>query len=442
MTPWLRAPYAVAAGAAGMLASVVPAGAGSRSKLARSFSARKHLVDRYTAWGRAHRDRDRPLVWLHAASVGEALMAAPIAERLRRGLPAVQIAFTFFSPSAESLVRGQDADFTDYLPFDSRRAARAALDALAPTTLIFSKSDVWPNLASESRARGVRLGLISASMPEHSRRASRLGALLTRDAYHSLDAVGAASAADARALVRAGARDDAVRVTGDTRYDQAWVRAHAEPRNGPLVETLRTGRPTIVAGSTWAADEQHLLPAWQRLRREFPGLRLVIAPHEVRERRIAALTAALTAALSVADAEDRSAARVAALNDPAAHHADVVIVNRVGLLPDLYALATVAYVGGGFHTAGLHSLVEPAVFRVPTVTGPRYRGSRDAVLMLHAGGVLAVRDADGMYAAMRAILLDSEHHAAMSSAMGAVVTDELGAADRSFEIVRELLRPV
>lgn len=359
-------------------------------------------------------------------------MAAPVLERIRRALPRVQLVYTYFSPSAEPFAERVTADFADYLSFDSARAARAALDALRPSVLAFVKGDVWPVLTVNAAARDVRLALLSASVPERSRRATGLGRLVTQRAYAALDLAGAASEEDAAQLVRAGAHPDRVRVTGDTRYDQAWERAHRAPRNTELVAALRAARPTVVAGSTWPADERALLPAWEQVRARVPDARLVVAPHEPHASHLA----------RVERWAQSHGLRVAQIDDPAAIDADVVLVDRMGVLADLYAIATAAYVGGGFHAAGLHSLVEPAVFRVPTVIGPERAASRDARLMLAAGGVVGVADATALATALTRLLTDPGDRAARGEAMGSVVAAELGAAERSFEIVRELLGAV
>ena len=107
------------------------------------------------AWGASGRDRTRPLLWMHAPSVGEGLQARPVLQLARTKRPDVQLAYTFFSPSAAPFARGLDVDFADYLPFDTDGEARSALDALRPRALVFSKLDVWPNLARVAAERGV-----------------------------------------------------------------------------------------------------------------------------------------------------------------------------------------------------------------------------------------------------------------------------------------------
>jgi len=429
MTPWLNVAYRTAARAAELVSLVAPAN--SHGKVARAFTARRGIHRRYRAWGAEHRDISRPLLWLHAASVGEGLMALPLLQGVRRALPNVQIAYTFYSPSAESTAQKMGADFTDYLPFDSATSARIALDALDPTAIVFTKGDVWPVLVREAAAQQIRLALVSASIAASSQRTGGIGAMLTRDAYHALDAIGAASAADAERIVEAGARANRVRVTGDTRYDQAWARAHTTPQNVATVEDLTSSRPTLVAGSTWRSDERVLLPAWLVVHANNPAARLIIAPHELASAHLESLHQwARTNALSVATL------------DTATDDTDVVVVDRMGVLADLYMVATAAYVGGGFHSSGLHSLVEPAVFRVPVVVGPNHEGSRDATMMLSAGGAISVDSVDQMSRTLMRLLGDERERADRSDAIGSVVATELGAVDRSFEIVRELLRTV
>jgi 3-deoxy-D-manno-octulosonic-acid transferase len=412
--PLLRAAYAVAATAAAHLARWTPA---SQQKWLRALRARSGILDRYTAWGRTGRDRTRPLLWIHAPSVGEGLQARPVLELVRT--PSLQIAYTFFSPSAEAFAAQLGVDFADYLPFDTRLAADAALDALAPTALVFSKLDVWPTLVDRAATRGVRLGLISATLAESSGRRHGLARALLTDAYARLDAIGAIDPQDADRLVALGARSETITVTGDTRYDQVWARANASPPRpeGPL---------TIVAGSTWPSDERVLLPAW---RQAAPNTRLVIAPHEPTPRHLAAIEAwARTAGV-----------RHARLDHNDAASADLVVVDRLGVLGDLYGMADIAYVGGAFHAAGLHSTLEPAAFGVPVLFGPRHQGSRDAALLIAAGAAHAVSSVPDLAAKIQAWTRDDRARREAGDAARDVVRQGLGAAQRSATIVGRLL---
>lgn len=430
MNPLLRALY----GGVGVLARVaVATGVPGDGKLARTIAGRRGLLNRYRAFGDTLRDRSRPLVWFHAPSVGEGLQATPVMSLLREQRADVQLAYTHFSPSAAAFAQRTPADFRDYLPFDIATDMRLALDALAPAALIFSKLDVWPVLVAEAVQRGVALGMISATLAESSGRRSGLAAAVSRDAYAALQAVGAIDEADAARLVEIGVRASVIRVTGDTRYDQVWARAQQAMTAAPWLTRFRDGkRVTLVAGSTWPADESVLLPAWRKVCAQWPGaLRLIIAPHEPTPAHLAPIEA------WAAQSELRCV-RLDAVGDATA---DVVLVDRVGVLGDLYAVGDVAFVGGGFHDAGLHSVLEPAAFGSPVVFGPRFRNSRDAGLLVADGGGSSVADTRAL-SELLAVWLAPDSPTARREAgtrARARVASGLGAADRATELVAGLI---
>ncbi|MEO6525120.1 MAG: glycosyltransferase N-terminal domain-containing protein [Gemmatimonadaceae bacterium] len=419
----LRIGYEGAAHLARALAAIAPS---SRRKLVQTFAARRGVGARYAAFTRP---RDRPLLWMHAPSVGEGLQARPVLELFREREPDTLLAYTYFSPSAERFAQALDVDFRDVLPFDTGGDARRTLIALSPTALVFSKLDVWPTLVREASRQQVQLGLVSATLAAGSSRMGGFAAALLRDAYARLDRVGAISADDAERLVALGVSASAISVTGDTRFDQVWARAAGVDRDGQLLAPLREGRATLVAGSTWPSDERPLLEAWGHVRSRIPDARLIIAPHEPTPAHVASLMRWGMA----------SGLRSATLGDGAESTAELVVVNRVGVLGDLYALADVAYVGGGFHAAGLHSVLEPAAFGAPVLFGPRHANSRDARLLLDAGAAASGHDARSLARVLVGWLGDAASGSGAGDAARAIVREGLGAAQRSYDLVRELM---
>lgn len=419
--------YDAAAALARAAAAVAPAG---ESKVLRALAARRGIRARYARWGGSGRDPRRPLLWIHAPSVGEGLQARPVLELARRERADLQLAYTHFSPSASAFAQSLDVDYRDYLPFDTRGDARAALDALRPTALVFSKLDVWPRLVAEADRRGTRLGLISATLAAASSRRSAAVATLLRDAYSRLDAVGAIDDSDADRLVALGVRPAVITVTGDTRYDQVWDRAARADRSSGLLARLRSERPTLLAGSTWPPDEAPLLRAWSIVRTAARDARLIIAPHEPTPIHLA----------PIEEWARRDGLRLARLNDENAAEADVILVDRVGVLGDLYALADAAFVGGAFHKAGLHSVLEPAAFGAPVLFGPNYANSRDARLLIAAGGGASAADAESIARQLGAWLTHPPTRDGAGGRARALVRSGLGAARRSFDLVSQLLR--
>lgn len=413
-------------GAAGQLSRAAPLFAPpGRSRALAALRARRGLTNRYAEWAARSRDRSRPLVWIHAASVGEGLQARPVIALLRARRPDAQIAYTFFSPSGRQLAGSLDADFADYLPFDNAADMDAALDALRPTLLVFSKLDVWPVMVERARLKGVALALVSGTLPPRSRRLSGIGGALARDAYLALDAIGAASAEDAQRFAAAGIPRARIEVTGDTSYDQVIARAAAH--RSRLVEGLGSTRFTLVAGSTWPADNRALFPAWDRIRKRDSKARLIIAPHDLSDRQLGAI-----------EAWARPSYRLARLSEAGAASAEVIIVDRYGVLGDIYAVADVAYVGGGLHRAGLHSVIEPAAFGVPVIYGATHARRRDAELLLAAGGAAAIDSPASLERAVTAWLPEANRKTAGARAL-AVVRQEAGASERTYALLTALM---
>jgi 3-deoxy-D-manno-octulosonic-acid transferase len=423
--PALRLAYGTAGQLARAAAAIVPPG---EAKWRRSLRARRGIRARYAAWT-GQRDLGRPLLWMHAPSVGEGLQARVVLDLIRERRPDVQLAYTFYSPSAEVFARSLEVDFSDYLPFDTPGDARAALDALRPTALVFSKVDVWPVLVDQATRRKIRLGLISGTLSAASARQGSLAAALLRESYRRLDRVGAVSQTDANRLVALGVLPEHIRISGDTRYDQALQRARSVDRAAPLLAALDSRRVTLVAGSTWPADEAVLLDAWSAVRREVGSARLIIAPHEPSATHLGSVEA-WASGLGL---------RVERLRATAVGAADVVLVDRVGVLGELYALADAAFVGGGFHGAGLHSVLEPAAFGVPVAFGPRHQGSRDAQLLIEHGGGESVSTVDETIELLLQWLGDSSLREDAGTQARALVESGVGAADRSFQLVMDLL---
>jgi 3-deoxy-D-manno-octulosonic-acid transferase len=425
---FLRGGYEAAVNLARAATLIAPE---SKNKLIRSFAARRGVRARFQTWSALRRDRSRPLLWMHAPSVGEGLQARAVLELVRQRRPEVQLVYTFYSPSAESFADGLDVDFRDYLPFDTVGEARASITAVAPTAFVYSKLDLWPNFTLIASLRGIRLGMISATVAEGSGRRNWIARNLLREAYSRLDAVGAISDDDASRILEVGARPDVVFVTGDTRYDQVWARARAVNPASALLAPFSAPRPRIVAGSTWPADEKRLLPAFEKVRTRHRDVQLIIAPHEPGEDHLRPIE-------KWARRRDFSLVRLTDKGRSPAD-ADVVLVDRVGLLGELYSLAQIAFVGGGFHDAGLHSVLEPAAFGVPVLFGSAFHNSRDAQVLIRARGASSVKDVGQLYASLDALLGDEMLRSTAGGNARNLVERGTGAADRSYELIDALL---
>jgi 3-deoxy-D-manno-octulosonic-acid transferase len=420
--------------ALGLGTTLAPAVGRFHSRLDRAIQARKSAGERLVEWALHHRERSRPLIWFHAASVGEGLQAQSVMAVLRRLRPESQIVYTHFSPSAEAFARSIEAAVTDYLPYDSRAAADRLVHALEPDLLVFSKLDVWPELATRAAAGGVTVALVAATVSPGSGRLRWPARPLLEPGYRAISAAGAISLEDARRLRLLGVADERIRVLGDPRFDSVLDRVRAVSPDDALLQ-LGRGAPTMVAGSTWPADEAVLLQAFEAVRRTHPTARLILVPHEPTSSHLAQL-----------EARSRTQGLLAPVRLSAAESAaQFILVDRVGVLAALYGTGSMAYVGGGFGRAGLHSVLEPAAWGIPVTFGPHWHNSRDAGLLVDAGAAVALpvrqtaEAARVLQAHWESWIADEENRRSQGNKARLVVERGAGAAERNATLLAELI---
>lgn len=403
-------------------------------KVRQGRRGRSGAIARMRAWAGAGRDHDRPLAWFHAPSVGEGLQAASVLAALRRRRPDCQLVYTFFSPSAEKFARRLDVDFAEYLPFDRPGDVELMLDALRPDLLVFTKLDLWPELACRAAAGGTAVSMVAGTVRPGSGRLGWLARTLLRAGYEAVNLAAAISEDDGRRLARLGVRPERIVVAGDPRFDSVLERVSAVPVDDPLL-AYGAGAPTLVAGSTWPEDERVLLDAFARLHVHRPDARLIVVPHEPTAEHLAGM--------------EREARRLG-LPAPvrlstATGPVPLLLVDRVGVLASLYGAGTMAYVGGGFGSAGLHSVLEPAAWGLPVVVGPRWQESRDASLLLEAGAAEALLElgvaetGESLQALWEDWISNEPRRRAQGRRAREMVLAGTGAAERSAELLDQLL---
>ena len=383
--------------------------------------------------------RAQGCVWFHVTSVGEYEQARPLVAALRESRPGLPVVVTHFSPSGRHFAeRRPCADVHEYLPLD-RPAAMAALVARwRPRLLVFVKFDCWPNQVLEADRAGVPIVLMAGSLRPGSARLRPYARPLYRDLFDRFAHLGVCTDDDRRRFVDGLGVRCPVTVTGDTRAEQVilrWEAAHG----GPVARALQAlGGRLLVLGSTWPPDEQLWLPVLPELRSSFPDVRVVLTPHEPvparleqLERRLAVAglgTARLSALVDGAQASGGRAGRAA----------DVVLVDSVGQLAEIYRAGHLAYVGGSF-TTGVHNTLEPAVAGLPVLFGPVIDNAEEAGELVRRGAGQVVRRPPEALDAARRLLGDEPARLAAAAAARDVVLAQRGATARSLAVLGPLL---
>jgi 3-deoxy-D-manno-octulosonic-acid transferase len=369
-------------------------------------------------------------LWIHGASVGEARLAGSLATSLRATRADIPLAVSCVTRTGRSALPAPPAvDAAFFAPLDTPRLVRPVLRAVAPSVLALLETELWPTLLRQAAAFETRVALVNARLaPERMARYRRLSGLYG-PLLHRIDRIGAGSEEDAARLLQLGAREASITVTGNMKYDlvpPSVDLAALRRRFG-----LALGRPVLVAGSTGEGEDAPVLDAFVRARAHHPDAFLVLAPRHPERARQAGMLAA-----------DRGL-RAHALStgrDEAAGQADVLLVDGIGQLARLYAVAAVAFVGGSLVKVGGHNVLEPAAAGVPVLFGPHTAHVQEpAESLLRAGAARRVEDAASLGAAWAGLLADEPARREMADAARRVLEANRGALARTTALLASLL---
>lgn len=359
---------------------------------------------------------NRETIWLHASSLGEFEQGRPLIEAIRNQYPGYQMLLSFFSPSGYEVRKDySEVDCVVYLPGDTPKEVKAFLDIARPKIAIFIKYDFWPFMLSELKRREVKTYLISAIFREKQQFFKPWGGGYRR-LLHYFDHLFVQDGASVALLAKHGV--SSVSIAGDTRFDRVESIAQKAVSIPEVEELKKDGSMLIIAGSTWAVDEEMLL---QHIEQGGSKTKYVIAPHELHEEQIQAIEHRL----------GNQVARLSQLREKGQMPTEQIclIIDSFGLLSSLYRYADIAYIGGGFGKS-IHNTVEAAVYGIPVVFGPKYHKFREAHLLLQNKGGYAVQNGEELSRCLDHLIHDEETRISMGQAARRLVAEQLGATDK------------
>ncbi len=300
------------------------------------------------------------IAWVHVASLGDFEQGRPVVDYIHEHYSDYKILLTFFSPSGYEVRKNYpNADYIFYIPADTKREVRQFLDIVNPRIAIFVKYEFWLNMLVELRHRSIRTFIVSAIFRRNSIFFRPFGGIW-RKALHAFETLFVQDSTSKQLLADIGVIN--VVVAGDTRFDRVAAIAESAERVA-IVEEFKGDKQLFVAGSTWGADEDILLP----LINQNPNIKFVIAPHEMDEARIERIMREVKG----------GAVRYTQLPQTGVEDKQVLILDTMGLLSRAYGSADWAYIGGGFG-AGIHNTLEAVVYGLPIAFGTNYRKFKEA----------------------------------------------------------------
>lgn len=364
------------------------------------------------------------VIWFHCASLGEFEQVRPLIERFRVHNSKLKIIVTFFSPSGYEIRKDFDgAHLVCYLPLDTKANAERFLNLINPSQVFFVKYDFWYNFLCEVHKRKIPLHLVSANFRE-KQFAGLYGYYLKRT-LKFFSKIFVQNESSQKILALHGITN--VIVSGDLRFDRVSQVA-ASAKKIPIIEHFKEGKKLLVCGSVWPKDESLLFSSTIQSY-DYPVQKIIIAPHEISESHLQALTHLLSHFKLLRFSEvskDPISIVVEKLKQT-----NVLIIDHIGMLSSLYQYADVAYVGGGLG-AGIHNILEPVAFGTPVMFGPNHQKFPEAAELIAQGGGFCISNSDTLIRTMKLLLSDDKILKMASMVCKKFVFERKGASERIF----------
>ncbi len=375
-------------------------------------------------------------IWIHAVSVGEALAARALAAELKAMYPRRRLFVSTTTVAGQQVARQnvQHVDEVFYFPFDLGPIVRRTLRLVRPRLFVMMETEIWPHLLRRCRETGVRTMLVNGRISARSYPRYQLVRPLFRRVLADIDSFCVQNDESRRRLVDLGADPGRITVTGSLKFDSLRDPAatHGDDRVLRFFR-ISENRPVIVAGSTMRGEEAAVLDAFGHVRGSATRALLVIAPrHPERFSEVEGLAV---------EAGFRTVRR-SELPIDGEPRADVVVLDTIGELAQIYQIATAVFVGGSLVDEGGHNILEPALFGKPIVFGPHMQNFAEiAAAFLGARAAVQVRDAADLEQTLRHLLTDAGERARLGAAARAIVEANRGAGEKTLAEITRLLPP-
>ncbi len=373
---------------------------------------REDLISKLESW-RAQLNEDEKIIWVHCASLGEFEQGRPIIEAIKNDFSSYKILLTFFSPSGYEIRKEYKlADGVFYLPMDGKMAANKFIDIVRPTAVIWVKYEYWYYFLTTLKQRGIPVFLVSAIFRK-SQPFFRWYSGLWKEMLYSFSQIFVQNETSEKLLAHIGIASNTI-LAGDTRFDRVISIAKSNEQLNESIINFCANYKVLVAGSTWLEDEEILV----HYAKVHPHIKFIIAPHEIDEERMQEVKKVFNGAILFSEIRERDLSK------------QILIIDNIGMLSQLYKNADIAYIGGGFNDTGIHNILEAAVYGKPVVFGPEYENFSEAIALVDKGGAFSVENALELEALLDKLFGDEKYKENASQISKDYVTSMQGATNK------------
>lgn len=379
---------------------------------------------------------NRPVIWLHAVSVGEAIAARPLLKALRDRYPAHAILVSNTTETGRNISAGfTEKDLCIYFPFDFLPAVRHTLASIKPELVIIMETEIWPNFTREASRRGIPVILANGRISDRSFSRYLKFGWIFRQALQQFSCLCMQTETDRERIVAIGAPGERTLATGNLKYDIPLHPVSDDERAALRKLYLIPGSLTVMtAASTHPGEEEHVLSAYRELLTTCSKLFLVLVPrHPERANEVATLLEQMHLAY-------RRRTAISPSDEELFQDSEVLLVDTIGEMMGLYSLSDLAFVGGSLVRTGGHNLLEPASLGIPCVFGPHISNFREiAALVLRYRAGIQIETSENLASTCRTLIENSAKRHLLGKNGLRMMQENGGATELHLEIIARYL---
>lgn len=374
---------------------------------------------------------NKPVIWIHAVSVGEVNAATPIIGRLLEQYSHYQILVTTVTPTGAFTIEQHFGDEIKhlYLPYDLPFAVKRFIKLIKPSVLITMETEIWPNLYEACHCRNIPILIINARLSQKSSKGYQLVSELMKQTLEKVSVIAAQTSNDAERFISFGADQDKVVVAGNLKFDINIPHSITEQAQS-LKRYFSVSRPVWIAASTQEGEEEIILKAHESVLKKYPQAILILAPrHPQRANKVSLLCDAMGMKY-VKRTEERSFSP----------ELNVYILDTLGELQLHYAASQIAFVGGSLVKTGGQNMMEPASLGLPVVSGIHtYNFTEITSLLSENDALLSVSNAQELANEICMLLSDANRRHNMGEKGRQVIESNKGNIKRLMEVIEPYL---
>lgn len=363
----------------------------------------------------------RKSIWVHAVSVGEINATEALIKRIKQEFPDYNLVVTTVTATGQEIAHkklSNTADVITYFPYDFSFSVNSALNAFNPALVIIAETEIWPGFVHQTHKRGIPLMLVNGRISPNSFKGYKKAKFFFNKVLDKFSSILMQTETDRNRIIGIGAPSEKAEVMGNLKFD--IKRNLDENAVKQLEEELKTGNNRVfIAGSTHQGEDEIVLRVYNRLKTEFDDLKLLIAPrHPERNQSVQALIDKSSYAYGLRSHKDNFSEK------------DIILLDVMGELGNMYAASHLAFVGGSFSGTGGHNPLEPAIYKVPVVSGPTVFNFKDIYgFMISTGAAIIVNDENELYHQLRIFLVNNNRYTEASSACADIFEKNSGALE-------------